>query len=138
MRIGELVGLDIRDIAPQGRVQPRVVLEKHSTKSGKSRTVDLSEQAVSVLQVYLRHRFLPPAKPQGPLFPSQKSARRPMSKTQASLILKKAFAAAGVEGTSSHSLRRTHANALRRRGVDMAIIQEQLGHASLAIRGLRF
>ena len=34
---------------------------------------------------------------------------------------------------SSHSLRRTHANTLRRTGVDLKVIQEQLGHSSLAV-----
>ena len=47
-------------------------------------------------------------------------------------VLKRMFVAAGVAGASSHSLRRTHANTLRRRGVDMMIIKEQLGHSSLA------
>ena len=47
-------------------------------------------------------------------------------------ILKTMFAAAGVANASSHSLRRTHANRLRRRGADLHVIKEQLGHASLA------
>jgi site-specific recombinase XerD len=38
-----------------------------------------------------------------------------------------------VANASSHSLRRTHANTLRRNGADLMIIKEQLGHASLAI-----
>jgi integrase/recombinase XerD len=39
--------------------------------------------------------------------------------------------AAGIEGASSHSLRRPHANTLRRQGVDLVVIQGQLGHARL-------
>ena len=42
------------------------------------------------------------------------------------------FKAAGVANASSHSLRRTHANELRRTGADLKLIQEQLGHRSLA------
>lgn len=56
-----------------------------------------------------------------------------MTSTNAIMILKKMFLAAGVENTSSHSLRRTHANTLRRNGVDLKVIQEQLGHSSLAV-----
>ena len=40
---------------------------------------------------------------------------------------------AGVENVSTHSLRRTCANSLRRNGVDLKIIQEILGHSTLAI-----
>lgn len=47
--------------------------------------------------------------------------------------LDKMFLDAGVANASSHSLRRTHANTLRRNGADLMIIKEQLGHSSLAI-----
>jgi len=40
--------------------------------------------------------------------------------------------AAGIEGATSHSLRRWHANTLRRQGVDLVVIQGQLGHSLLA------
>ena len=48
-------------------------------------------------------------------------------------ILARMFEQAAVDGASSHSMRRTHANNLRRSGADLKIIQEQLGHSSLAI-----
>ncbi len=131
MRISELVALRVKHVAPHGRVLNRVVLEKHSTKSKQSRTVALSKQAVSHLRDYLKSRTRP-LEPDAPVFPSQKHPRRPMNATWAVQLLDKMFVDAGVANASSHSLRRTHANSLRRNGVDLMIIKEQLGHSSLS------
>jgi len=159
MRISEIIGLEIGDVADRHRVRGRIVLEhpalrqrsararhkspKHSTKSTpkrrgaannakRSRTVAVSKQAVKHLQEYLDSLTARP-RPAAPLFPSQTRPRRPMTSTNAIMILRRMFLAAGVENASSHSLRRTHANTLRRNGVDLKVIQEQLGHSSLAI-----
>jgi integrase len=133
MRIAEITGLRIRDIAPHGEVVSQVVLEKHSTKSKRSRAVHLSPQAVKRLKAYLRERAEAADRPELPVFPSQKRPTEPITANSGVTILKKMFNVAGVENVSSHSLRRTHANRLRRNGVDLKIIQQQLGHSSLAV-----
>ena len=132
MRIAEMLQLEVKDVAPHDQVLSRIVLEKHSTKSKKSRTVALSRQAVLHLRAWLEHRELNPEL-SAPLFPSQKRPALPMSDNNAIMTLKKMFLDAGVANASSHSLRRTHANTLRRNGADLMIIKEQLGHSSLAI-----
>lgn len=136
MRIAEICQLRILDIAhldlKKGKVEifGNLVLEKHSTKSKKSRTVYLSKQACQAVKDYLEFRE---AKDESlPLFPSQMNPSAAIKANTAILMLSKMFKAAGVRHASSHSLRRTHANALRRKGVDLKIIQEQLGHSSLA------
>lgn len=136
MRIAEICQLRILDIArldlKKGKVDvfPSLVLEKHSTKSKKSRTVYLSKQACQAVKDYLELREVKDESL--PLFPSQMNRGESLKPNTAILMLSKMFKAAGVRHASSHSLRRTHANALRRRGVDLKIIQEQLGHSSLA------
>ena len=114
------------------RVTGRIVLEKHSTQSKRSRTVAVSKQASKWLQEYLDRRG-PGLDTSEPLFPSQRRPKGPMTETNAILALKRMFQVAGVENAASHSLRRTHANALRRQGIDLKVIQQQLGHSSLAI-----
>jgi len=130
MRISELCGLTVGDVRDSlGEVLEEVVLEKHSTKSKKSRTVYLSSQAQKTLQLY----FEKPPKNRletFPLFPNRRG--KSLTANAAVTVLKKMFDQAGIKHASSHSRRRTHANALRRRGVDLKIIQEQLGHSSLA------
>jgi integrase len=91
----------------------------------------LSKQAVQNLKTYLKSRGKSTG-PEVPVFPSQKYPRRPMNSTWAVQLLAKMFREGGVANASSHSLRRTHANTLRRNGADLLIIQMQLGHSSLA------
>ena len=129
-RISEAVGLKVRDVS-NGSIRPQVVLKKHSTKSKRSRTVFLSRQAQQQLKAYLA--TMTDAAPDAPLFPTQKKPRESMSPNVAVQTLKKMFLRAGIDDASSHSLRRTHANSLRRNGVDLKIIKEQLGHSSLQV-----
>lgn len=141
MRIGEIVGLKVADVFPYGEVLPSVILEKHSTKSGKSREVFISNQARQELEEWLdqhhpqRFRdadtFL-----EAPLFPSAKGGGLAhLAPSSANRALKKMMVDAGIVGASSHSMRRTHAQTLRRAGADLTVIKEQLGHSSLAITG---
>lgn len=131
MRVSELANLRVGMVVANQKVTRQVVLEKHSTKSRRSRTVFLASQAVKHIQAYLDTRVPFPAASE-PLFPSQMHPHEPMSTANASRLLKRMFDEAGLKNVSSHSLRRTHANSLRRQGVDLKIIQEQLGHTSLA------
>ncbi len=130
MRVDELVRLQVQDVTPHPpTILSRIVLEKHRTKSKRARAVELSDQGRKHLQVYLETRLLTP---QAAVFPSQINPTRPLTTNNAIKLLKRMFVGAGVANASSHSLRRTHANTLRRRGVDLLLIKEQLGHASLA------
>lgn len=144
MRIGELSQLTVGQVAPFGSVLNQIILEKHATKEGRSRTVFLSPQAVQQLKIYLDHLPTIPhvgrlierrgtLDPSFPLFWSQKKKFNSVSPNTGAKILTRMFQQAGVSGASSHSLRRTHANNLRRLGADLKLIQEQLGHSSLAI-----
>jgi integrase/recombinase XerD len=130
MRVSELCALRIGDVAPLGKVLRQIVLEKHSTKSRRSRTVHLSRQAVTHLRTYLEERSAVAL--DAPLFPRKSRPNEPLSPNSGGYILRTIFKRAGVIQASSHSLRRTHANMLRRNGADLKIIQEQLGHSSLA------
>ena len=136
MRIAEMCQLRISDVSRFDLKKEKIelysslVLERHSTKSKKSRMVYLSKQACQAVKDYLEFRQ---AKDESsPLFPSQMNRKEALKANTAILTLSKMFKTAGVRHASSHSLRRSHANALRRRGVDLKIIQEQLGHSSLA------
>jgi integrase/recombinase XerD len=135
MRVGEIVSLKDSDVlGADGEVFPAIRLEKHSTKSKKSRTVDVHPIARVALAAWITHRNVnyPPNKINGWLFPAARSVGH-LSPQGAVVALDQVFDRAGVEHASSHSLRRTHANMLRRNGADFKIIQEQLGHSSLAI-----
>lgn len=135
MRISEICQLKVGEVARRDRsgvwqVEDLISLEKHSTKSKRSRIVYLSKQAQKYLGEYLNQG--PDCLPGRALFPSIMKPGEPIQSNTAIKLLKSMFQRANVSHASSHSLRRTHANTLRRAGVDLKIIQEQLGHSSLA------
>lgn len=131
MRIGEISGLVIGDVSDGRRVLAEIRLDRWSTKSKRSRTVTLTRQVQLALKAWLLVRGSEDRN--APLFPSGRRPWAPLTTEGAQRAVRNAFLAAGIVGASSHSLRRTHAKELRRRGIDLKIIQEQLGHSSLAI-----
>lgn len=66
----------------------------------------------------------------GPWFPSPLNARRPVTPNSVSSGVSRAFARAGVEGTT-HRLRHWFATTMLARGVDVRVVQELLRHRSL-------
>lgn len=101
-------------------------------KGGQARIVYLSGQALEAVN---QHRAtLEFTGDRDPLFPSRKKRNgkpSPMSGTSAVNLIKKLMVDAGVSNASSHSLRRTHAQALEAEGVSLRVIQRQLGHKRL-------
>jgi integrase/recombinase XerD len=101
-------------------------------KGGEPRIVYLSGQALEAVSQHaatLEHRG-----DEDPLFPSRKKRRgrpAPMNPTSAVDLIKHLMTERGIANASSHSLRRTHAQALEVRGVSPRIIQRQLGHKRL-------
>ena len=140
MRISEIVGLTIKDVMPHGEVLDEIVLEKHSTKGKKSRTVFLTEQAVEFLKFYIEQRIEQGEVllPETPIFPSQRDRRKPLLPNAGTHLMRQIFADSGVANASSHSMRRTHGDTLRQNGADLKLIQTQLGHANIQTTAIYF
>lgn len=133
MRISEMVGLTLTDVLDaNGQVLDHIVLEKHSTKNKKSRTVFISKQAQKLLQPHAQ-AVLAKRGRTAPLFSGQKQPRTPMHPNVATHLVETLLKRAAIVHASSHSMRRTHANTLRRNGADLMLIKEQLGHHSLQV-----
>ena len=98
-------------------------------KGGEARLVYLTGQALEAVQQHaatLEHRG-----EDDPLFPSRKKRKGrpvPMLASSAVDLIKHLMVQNGIANASSHSLRRTHAQALEVRGAGIRIIQRQLGH----------
>jgi len=123
LRAAETAALRCGDVGNDGAVLVR------DGKGGEPRIVYLSGQA---LEAVSQHRAtLEFTGEDDPLFPSRKKRRgrpAPMNPTSAVDLIKHLMTERGIENASSHSLRRTHAQALEVRGVGIRIIQRQLGH----------
>jgi len=125
LRIGEACTLTFRSVGSDGSL----VVDASLAKSGKSRRVHLCPQGREALRAYLA--TMPIAAPSSPLFP-RKGSGRSITPNWGVRVIESLLRAANITSASSHSLRRTHANTLRRSGADLTIIQGQLGHSSLA------
>jgi integrase/recombinase XerC len=128
LRVGELVGLDVRDVdAHRGEV--RVL-----GKGRKERVVPLPGAAREALDAWLAHRRGPGVLGE-PLFVSLRRgvAPRRLSERDVRRILRRRAGRAGLAGSvHPHRLRHSYATHLLDMGADLREIQELLGHASLA------
>lgn len=127
-RINEACTLRRVDVYDKKRnVRPELIIRKGNTK-GKlaTRCIPIGEDLRALLAEYN-----PPLKQQF-LFPGRwdKGYINPMS---ASRILREAFDRIGIEGASTHSLRRTALTTMSNNGIPLRIIQEVSGHRSLEV-----
>lgn len=126
LRAAEAVALNCGDVGQDGSVLVR------DGKGGEARIVYLSGQGLEA--VSQQRATLEDQSEEAPLFPSRKRRRGrlvPMSPGSAVDLIKDLMVQRGITNASSHSLRRTHAQALEERGVNPRIIQRQLGHKRL-------
>jgi integrase/recombinase XerC len=125
LRVGELVGLDWRDIDEElGMVMVR------AGKGNKDRLVPLGEPAIDALKDW--KRAMPIAwEHNGPVITNLRGGR--LTTRSVEMILQKRIEAAGVTaGVTPHGLRHSFATHMLGNGADLRSIQEMLGHASLA------
>ncbi len=120
LRVSELCGLDRGDIDLRQRTV--TVLGKGS----KQRRVPIHDTAVDALQEWLEHGRDELAGPVEPAFVNQRGAR--LGPRDVRRILDRRASAP----THPHALRHTYATHLLDGGADLRVVQELLGHSSLA------
>ena len=127
LRISELTGLDVDDVDLQeGSV--RVL-----GKGGKERDVPVGRYGRDAVQAYLttaRPAFVS-GRARGALFLNQRGGR--LSRQSCDRMVRAAARAAGIDRhVSLHTLRHSFATHLLEGGADVRVVQELLGHASVA------
>jgi integrase/recombinase XerC len=125
LRVGELVGLNWRDIDEElGMVMIR------AGKGNKDRLVPLGEPALDALKKW--KTAMPVAwEHGGPVITNLRGGR--LTTRSVEMILQKRIEAAGLTaGVTPHGLRHSFATHMLGNGADLRSIQEMLGHASLA------
>lgn len=127
IRVSELVGMDIEDISiPEKLIRVR-------GKGKKERLTPFGRMAEETLVAYLRARplLLKEKEPESAFFLNYQG-RRLSSRSVERIVDKYIRRAALKRKISPHSLRHSFATHLLSRGADLRIIQELLGHESLA------
>ncbi|HEY8415287.1 MAG TPA: tyrosine-type recombinase/integrase [Thermaerobacter sp.] len=126
LRIGEAVSLRLGDVDFQeGTV--RVI-----GKGDKERLLPLHRRTRDALEHYLRSWPGPrkPKAPQDPLWWTLTG--RPLTKNAAQVAVKRHLMRAGLWRASAHKLRHTFGTRLAEAGVDLLVIKDLLGHATVA------
>lgn len=127
LRVGELVSARLENFLPEEKFI-RVI-----GKGNKERLVPVGTLAVNALQIYLEkgRPFLVKPKTGGEIFLGQHGRR--LTTTRIWEIVKEIARLAGVKkNVYPHALRHSFATHLLTHGADLRVIQELLGHASLA------
>lgn len=126
MRVGELAGVDLRDLDLDGR------LVRVTGKGDKERVVPFGIPAAHAVSAWIdrgRPQLLGPAT-DGALFLGRRGQRADQRQVRAAVH--ELCRLAGVDEVAPHALRHTAATHLLTGGSDLRSVQEVLGHASLA------
>lgn len=128
LRIGELCGLDVEDVALSAR-KGRVIIR--SGKGDSYREVVLNSEAREVLSGWLAERKgWPGSEERAALFLSRRGGR--LSTRAVDLIVRKLGGEANLDRPlSAHALRHTCVTNLVRAGADLVLVAEIAGHKRL-------
>ena len=122
IRVSELIGLNILDIGDES------ILVRG--KGSKERLVPVASSALALVDQYLLTRKDVDTD-KAPLFTSNKGMR--LDRVRIWSMIKKYAKQAGItKEVSPHSLRHSFATHLLENGADLRVIQEMLGHSSVA------
>ena len=127
LRVSELCGLDVRDVMLEEGIV-RVF-----GKGSKERVVPLGGAAKSALQDYLatwRPQLVRPASTHDAVFLNRRGGR--LSRQSVHTICERYGRLVGISGLHPHTLRHCYATHLVEGGADLRVVQELLGHASIA------
>jgi site-specific recombinase XerD len=128
IRLSEAARLRVEDVAlPEVDGLSSIGSVRVWGKGRKERTITLNSKACAALSAYLLTRST--ADRRGPLFISKYGAA--LTPRSIQRIVAKLTASAGVSGASVHSLRHTFATHMVRKGTNLRVVQEALGHSSL-------
>lgn len=121
LRVSELIGLNLEDIDFAERIL------RIRGKGGKERIVPFGMPVRELVEEWLSARSIT----EGPLFASGKGAERLTVRTVHRVVMR-AAARTGLYGISPHTLRHCFATHMLERGAPLRVVQEMLGHESIA------
>lgn len=131
MRVGEIAALTIGDVFDaEGRVRDQIRLRAEITKGGHARVAFPNDRLRRELQGYADTLPASRRTPNAPLLLTQK--RTSFSANTLCQLFAALYAAAGLEGASSHSGRRWFITRLAHSAVSPKVIMALAGHRSLA------
>lgn len=131
LRVSEIVGLYIEDVAPFGPVSNILTVPSRISKGGKQRQIPINEESRNVLQKYLTLRIehFPPLNLDSFLFMSRYTFRQLNTRDFQRIVNLLSVPSIGRK-ISPHTLRHTFATMVLKH-TNLRVVQELLGHARL-------
>ena len=127
LRLSEVASLTLSDLElPPRDAAGSIGAVTVNGKGRKRRTVSLNWKACDALRAYLSGR---PSQHASPVFLSKAHGR--LTSRAIQRIVRKYMSNAGLRGASVHTLRHTFATHMVRKGTNLRVVQEALGHTSL-------
>ena len=131
MRVGEIAALTIGHVLDSGgNVKSQIRLTAEQTKGKHARTVFVNSKLKDELATYVQ--LLRSDDCSRTLFPTQKSPRRGFTANTLAQHFLNIYKAAGVDGASSHSGRRTYATSIASQGVGLRVLMRLMGHRNVS------
>jgi integrase/recombinase XerD len=130
MRVGELASLTVGDVRNADMtIKAEIRLTAQQTKGRHPRTVFLPQKLRVELAHYMSLRGAVPAV--NPLFVT--AGRKRFSANVMAQHFHYLFKRAGIEGASSHSLRRSFLTTLAAKGISVRVLADLAGHRNLQV-----
>ena len=128
MRVGEIASLKVSDVVmSNGSIKDVIYLNPEMTKGNKGREVFLNKTAKRYVSELIKVACM---KPDYPLIQTM-GVRKHFTANSLSIVFRNLYAAAGYEGCSSHTGRRSFCSNLANSGVGIRVIHKLSGHRSL-------
>ena len=131
LRAGEAVSLNVESVFRGDSISPAVYLAKSSTKTHRSRFVDMPVPVRASVELHLAflRKYYDPLTPTTPLLQSMHTHRRLSIRDLCNVVHDITTAAIGRR-VNPHMLRHTYASILIR-FTNVRVVQQLLGHSSL-------
>lgn len=131
LRVGEVACLRWQDVInSDGGIKEEIRLLPDMTKGRHARTVFVSKKLREELELYMSSARC--VDRTYPLFASQKSIKRGFSANSLSQTLTQIYQAAGIDGASSHSGRRSFLTNLANKGTAIHLLKTLAGHRNIS------
>jgi integrase/recombinase XerD len=131
MRVGEIASLTVGHVIDAaGQIRSEIRLTAEQTKGKHPRTVFVSTKLKEKLAIYVQ--LIRCDDKQRALFPTQKNPRKGFTANTLTQHFLAMYKAAGVDGASSHSGRRTYATSIASQGVGLRVLMRLMGHRNVS------
>ncbi len=131
MRVGEIAALTVGHVLDAtGNIKNEIRLTAEQTKGKHPRTVFVSTRLKEELTQYIT--LIRTDDKDRALFPTQKNPRKGFTANTLTQHFLSLYRAAGIEGASSHSGRRTYATSIASQGVGLRVLMRLMGHRNVS------